>query len=198
MKRWQKYLLSGAALVLFAGFVFKSSDIPLDAGSFTQVLPGGTPEEKVDNTREYGRNKITIASTEWLGYQLSANTCARRDLGFTGKLGDRWYALHGDALWCAEGISNPEGDIEYQKMVRNTLSLMGDDVLKPVDLYTDGASPVQHPTQFFPIREEWGENVLSGFGGTSICAITDTMGIVYYAPVSFGAPSLKMACQRRA
>lgn len=47
----------------------------------------------VDNTEPSGPNPIKISGAEWLGVQTSANSCSRRDLGFTGKLGGDWYAV---------------------------------------------------------------------------------------------------------
>ena len=137
-----------------------------------------------DHTLPWGDNKVAVAGLEFLGIQTSNNSCARRDLGFTGKLGNHWYAIHGDALWCAPGITDPTGNkIEFRGMVRNTISLLTDDVLKPYDLYVDDTQPVPRPRQFFEFVKEWGEHQLTGFGGTSICATDEKTGAVYYAVV---------------
>jgi hypothetical protein len=143
----------------------------------------GEPPE-IDNTLPEGDNLVSIAAVEFLGIQTSNNSCAARDLGFTGKLGQHWYAIHGDALWCAPGITDPTGEaVAFRGMVRNTISLLTDDVLKPYDLYIDDAEPVPHPRQFFQYNSEWGEHQLTGFGGTSICETDETTGAVYYAVV---------------
>lgn len=58
----------------------------------------------VDNTKPSGTNVLSVANVEFLGSQSSDNSCSQRDLGFTGKIHDNWYAVYGDTLWCAAGV----------------------------------------------------------------------------------------------
>lgn len=71
---------------------------------------------------------------------------------------------------------------------------MTDDVLKPHDLQVDDVKPVPHPLQWFKYNQTWGEHLLTGFGGTSLCATDEKTAAVYYAVVSAISPSLKLAC----
>lgn len=170
-----------AAVTVLA--IFQGWFVPLD--ELVSKAKGVTGKKKLpDNTLPEGENKVRVQALEFLGIQLSNNTCARRDLGFTGKLGDHWYAIHGDALWCAPGVDDATGDVEFRGMVRNTISLMTDNVLRPYDLYFDDTTPVARPMQFFTFNEEWGEHMLTGFGGTSICSTGEQTGAIYYAVVS--------------
>lgn len=163
--------------------VFQGWFAPLD--DLVSKAKGMVATKKLpDNTVGEGENKVRVVALEFLGIQLSNNTCARRDLGFTGKLGQHWYAIHGDALWCAPGVVDATGDVEFRGMVRNTISLMTDDVLHPYDLYHDDTEPVARPLQFFTYKEDWGEHMLTGFGGTSICSTGEETGAIYYAVVS--------------
>ncbi|KAK3076419.1 hypothetical protein LTS18_013059, partial [Coniosporium uncinatum] len=71
---------------------------------FTVALLGlstayGNPlQKRADNTQPAGTNPIKISSVNYLGEQTSDNTCSHRDLGFTGKIGGKWYAIYGDDL----------------------------------------------------------------------------------------------------
>ncbi|KAK3047267.1 hypothetical protein LTS18_013186, partial [Coniosporium uncinatum] len=71
---------------------------------FTVALLGlstayGSPlQKRADNTQPAGTNPIKISSVNYLGEQTSDNTCSHRDLGFTGKIGGKWYAIYGDDL----------------------------------------------------------------------------------------------------
>ncbi|KAK1755510.1 hypothetical protein QBC47DRAFT_190394 [Echria macrotheca] len=130
-----------------------------------------------------GFNPIQIASVEKLGFQVAINSCSRRDLGFTGKIAGKWYAIYGDTLYCAPGITvaadNPPG---FHGMVRNSVSLLTDDPLKVIDLNLNDDYPVPHQRQFVPFNSEWGEVNTTAFGGTSLCETNaeTAMAAIYY------------------
>lgn len=181
----QKIILAVTASIVFLTLIH-GWGTPLDSltSKATQIV---LDHYKIpDNTQPYGENHAFVTNLEFLGIQTSNNSCSRRDLGFTGKLGDHWYAIHGDAIWCAPNQTNAmakTNDTMFRGMVRNTISMMTDDVLKPYDLYVDDRKPVPGPRQFFEFVREWGEHLLTGFGGTSICAVDEKTGAVYYAIV---------------
>lgn len=141
----------------------------------------------VDNTQPEGENPIGDFTVELLGTQSSSNSASRRDLGFTGQLGGKWYAVYGDVLWCDAGVTHPSEDTEgFHGMVRNAVSALTDDPLVVDDLHLNDDEPVPHQKQFMPFNEEWGETNTFGFGGTGI-AETDpdsATGVLYYLVVS--------------
>lgn len=52
------------------------------------------PEARgIDNTQPAGENPIKSFHTDYLGTQLSANSCNARDLGFAGHIQGKWYSL---------------------------------------------------------------------------------------------------------
>ncbi|KAK3941410.1 hypothetical protein QBC46DRAFT_458297 [Diplogelasinospora grovesii] len=149
-----------------------------------QVMDGvGTGSEAVDNTQAVGTNPIKISSVQRLGFQNASNSCSHRDLGFTGKIAGKWYAVFGDTLWCAPGVKDPAQDLPgFHGMVRDSVSLLTNDPLTVVDLNLNNDSPVKHQLQFVPFNPAWGETNMYGFGGTSLCE-TDARsgtGAVYY------------------
>ncbi|KOS22104.1 hypothetical protein ESCO_001905 [Escovopsis weberi] len=145
--------------------------------------PASSPWDGTDNTQPAGENPIGKFSVQYLGEQRSSNSASRRDLGFAGQIGGRWYAVYGDTLWCASGVSDPDRDAAgFHGMVRNSVSALTDDPLLVHDLHLNDDVPVPHQKQFTPFREEWGETNLFGFGGTGIVE-TDresATGAVYY------------------
>lgn len=76
--------------------------IILLASSLANATPVG--KRAVDNTQAFGTNPLSVSSVKFLGSQTSDNSCSQRDLGFTGKIHDKWYAVYGDTLWCAAGV----------------------------------------------------------------------------------------------
>ncbi|KAM5349678.1 hypothetical protein ACJ41O_006183 [Fusarium nematophilum] len=137
----------------------------------------------VDNTQPEGENPIGEMTVEFLGHQVADNSASHRDLGFTGQLQGKWYAVYGDTLWCDEGVTHPGQDTEgFHGMVRNSLSALTDDPLVVQDLHLNEDEPVPHQKQFVPFNEDWGETNTFGFGGTSIVETDpDTgTGALYY------------------
>ncbi|CAM1508834.1 Fc.00g025730.m01.CDS01 [Cosmosporella sp. VM-42] len=137
----------------------------------------------VDNTQPEGQNPIENVTIEFMGHQNARNSSSHRDLGFTGHLQGKWYAVYGDTMWCDAGIANPEEDTEgFHGMVRNSLSALTDDPLVVHDLHLNDDEPVPHQNQLVPFNEDWGETNTFGFGGTSIVE-TDAesgTGALYY------------------
>ncbi|KAI0813569.1 hypothetical protein GGR55DRAFT_676501 [Xylaria sp. FL0064] len=132
--------------------------------------------ERRDDTQPVGTNPITNFKTDFLGDQKSSNSCAGRDLGFTGQLGGQWYGVYGDTLWCAPGVSDPnQNPSSFYGIVRDTVTLMGSNPLLIQDYHLNGDTPVPHPLQFIPFNEAWGETNTYGFGGTSICETASGM-----------------------
>ncbi|KAH8158935.1 hypothetical protein CIB48_g9304 [Xylaria polymorpha] len=118
----------------------------------------GTPVERRDDTQPVGTNPITNFNTQFLGEQKSSNSCAGRDLGFTGELGGKWYGVYGDTNWCAGGVSDPDQNPPgFHGIVRDTIALMGGNPLIIQDYHLNGDTPVPHPLQFVPYNEAWGE-----------------------------------------
>ncbi|KAI0133716.1 hypothetical protein BJ170DRAFT_174531 [Xylariales sp. AK1849] len=143
--------------------------------------PHPEPHEHLpDNTQPVGTSPIKSFSTEYLGLQLANNSASHRDLGFTGELGGKWYAVYGDTLWCAQGVKNPANDTPgFHGMVRDAVSECTGDPLVVHDLNLNEQGRQQ---QFIPFNEIWGENITFGFGGTSLVE-TDarkTEGAVFY------------------
>ncbi|KAL3584631.1 hypothetical protein FPOAC2_14411 [Fusarium poae] len=102
-----------------------------------------------------GENPIGNFTVELLGTQSSSNSASRRDLGFTGQLGGKWYAVYGDVLWCASGVTHPSEDTEgFHGMVRNAVSALTDDPLVVEDLHLNDDEPVPHQKQFMPFNED--------------------------------------------
>jgi hypothetical protein len=140
----------------------------------------------VDNTQSVGINPITKFSTQFLGYQTSNNSCSHRDLGFTGHIADVWYAIYGDTVWCASGVTDPFKDqLGFHGMVRGSVSQMTDNPLTVYDLNLNDQSPVPHQLQFIPFNSSWGEDDTYGFGGTSLIEIDSTTasGAIFYLVV---------------
>ena len=137
----------------------------------------------VDNTQSAGTNSISVSSVQFLGVQTSENSCSQRDLGFTGRIGDNWYAVYGDTLWCSSALTEPSKSVGFPGMVRDSVALMTDDVLKPRDLHLNSDAPVPHQLQFIPFNAAWGESQSTGFGGTSLCHTSDTTAVVFYVVV---------------
>ncbi|KAI0487714.1 hypothetical protein F4859DRAFT_465984 [Xylaria cf. heliscus] len=141
----------------------------------------GTPVERRDDTQPVGTNPITKFTTSFLGEQKSSNSCAGRDLGFTGELGGKWYGVYGDTSWCAPGVTDPDKNPSgFYGLVRDTVTLMGTNPLSIKDYHLNSDTPVPHPLQFVPFNASWGETNQFGFGGTSICETTSGVGAVYY------------------
>ncbi|EHK26883.1 uncharacterized protein TRIVIDRAFT_33778 [Trichoderma virens Gv29-8] len=140
----------------------------------------------IDNTQPAGENPIQGFSTEYLGEQKSSNTAIRRDLGFAGHIGGKWFGVYGDTLWCSPGVTDPERDPDpegFHGMVRNSVAALTGDPLVVRDVHLNGDEPVAHPTQFTPFEERWGETNLVGFGGTSVVEVDgegEGVGAVYY------------------
>ncbi|KAI1208215.1 uncharacterized protein F4807DRAFT_156496 [Annulohypoxylon truncatum] len=136
----------------------------------------------VDPTQPVGTNPITKFETVYLGQQVANNSCSHRDLGFTGELQGKWYAVFGDTLWCAQPLTDPSQDnaSEFHGMVRDSLSLTTDDPLLVVDLHLNDDSPVRHQQQFVPFNASWGEDNTYGFGGTSLVETANGAGAVFY------------------
>ncbi|KAK2059023.1 hypothetical protein LY76DRAFT_571558 [Colletotrichum caudatum] len=134
----------------------------------------------MDSTKAVGTNPIVEPKVEYLGLQKAYNSCSHRDLGFTGAIAGKWYAVWGDVLWCDEGVTDPEDDTPgFHGMVRNAVSAMTGDPLLVHDLNL-GAN--QRQRQFIPFNPSWGERFDTGFGGTSLVetdAATAT-GAVFY------------------
>lgn len=126
-------------------------------------------QDRPDHTQPYGTNPITNFTVEFLGYQTADNSCSHRDLGFTGQIQGKWYAVYGDTLWCSCGVSNPKDDeCGFHGMVRNAISAVTDNALIVHDLNLNDDSPIPHQNQFVPFNPAWGENNQIGFGGTSL------------------------------
>ena len=146
-----------------------------------------------DNTQPAGTNPIgTGFSVQFLGNQVSDNSCTHRDLGFAGRIGTSWFAIYGDNLWCDAGVTNPDQDTSgFHGMVRDSASALGSDPLKVHDLNLNSDSPVAHPNQFVPFDSAWGEDNTTGFGGTSIVEVdaSNSVGALYYLIVSPHKPS---------
>lgn len=142
----------------------------------SESLKRGIP----DNTQPYGSNPISIASAAFLGNQTADNSCSHRDLGFTGSINGKWYAIFGDTLWCAPGVSDPSrdktGDGKFYGMVRDSVSAMTNNALKVHDLNLNSDQPVAHQKQFVPFEASWGEKNTYGFGGTSLCETNSAAG----------------------
>ncbi|KAK4168204.1 hypothetical protein QBC43DRAFT_341499 [Cladorrhinum sp. PSN259] len=142
-----------------------------------------TSSPTIDSTTLQGTNPISIRNVTFLGHQQANNSCSLRDLGFTGKLAGKWYAVYGDTLWAAPGVTDVFDETPgFHGIVRDSLSLMTDDPLTVVDLHLNGDEPVAHQLQFVPFHEGWGETNEYGFGGTSICEVDAEggIGVVYY------------------
>ena len=141
----------------------------------------------VDNTKPHGTNPITTFTVEFLGEQNADNSCSRRDLGFMGHIQGKWYAIFGDTLWCACGVTDPENDLDgFHGMVRNSISAATDNALIVHDLNLNDDSPVPHQLQFVPHNARWGEDNTFGFGGTSLVETNydAAEGALFYLVVS--------------
>src|SRR5436309_12735475 len=140
----------------------------------------------VDNTKPVGTNPITTFSAQFLGYQTANNSCSHRDLGFTGYLAGVWYAIYGDTLWCAPGVTDPFQDQSgFFGMVRGSVSQTTDNPLEVYDRNLNNEWPVPRQQQFVPFNPSWGEDSTYGFGGTSLIA-TDSAtgsGAIFYVVV---------------
>jgi hypothetical protein len=142
----------------------------------------------VDNTQPVGTNPIQSFEVKFLGNQVADNSCTHRDLGFAGKIKDKWYAVYGDNLWCAPGVTDPTKDPSgFHGMVRDSVSALGANPLVVHDLNLNSDSPVRHPNQLVPFNAAWGETNTVGFGGTSLVETDyDTAtAALYYLIVGF-------------
>jgi len=146
-----------------------------------------SPDRTVDNTKPYGTNPITTFTVEFLGEQTSDNSCSHRDLGFMGHIQGKWYAVFGDTLWAAKGVTDPKDDPHgFHGMVRNSISAATDNALIVHDLHLNDDSPVPHQLQFVPYNPRWGEDKTFGFGGTSLVETfyDKAEGALFYLVVS--------------
>ncbi|KAF2233840.1 hypothetical protein EV356DRAFT_515990 [Viridothelium virens] len=162
---------------------------------FTLALVGGVStfampviNRAVDNTQPAGSNPGSLASgAEYLGPQKSNNSCVKRDLGFTGQISGKWYAVFGDTNYCAPGVTDSTSMLAtaggFYGMVRDSISAMTDNVLETHDLHLNSDTPVAYPLQFVPYNSSWGEDESTGFGGTSLCETNATAdeGLIFYA-----------------
>jgi hypothetical protein len=145
--------------------------------------------KRQDNTQPVGTNPITNFTVEYLGEQTAENSCSHRDLGFTGSIAGNWYAVFGDTLWCAAGVTDPAQDPSgFHGMVRDSISATTDSALKVIDLNLNDDSPVPHQLQFVPFNAAWGEDNTYGFGGTSLVETdaTSATGAIFYLVVRSG------------
>ncbi|KAI1499959.1 hypothetical protein F5X99DRAFT_430164 [Biscogniauxia marginata] len=145
--------------------------------------PAQTKSGPRDGTQPIGTNPISRFDVEYLGFQNSSNSCSKRDLGFTGVLAGKWYAIYGDTLWCAEGVGDPFQDPDgFHGMARDSISRMTDNPLLVDDLHVkitdNGDAP--HQQQFVPYNESWVETNSYGFGGTSLVESSDGVGAMFY------------------
>ncbi|WYZ41146.1 hypothetical protein EsH8_V_000041 [Colletotrichum jinshuiense] len=138
------------------------------------------PRSAMDSTTAVGTNPIANPRVEYLGLQKADNSCSHRDLGFTGAIAGKWYAVWGDVLWCDAGVTDPERDTPgFHGMVRDAVSATTASPLVVHDLDLGGN---QRQRQFIPFNASWGERFDTGFGGTSLVetdAATGT-GAVFY------------------
>lgn len=142
--------------------------------------------QKRDGTLPVGVNPIKNFSTQYLGRQTADNSCSHRDLGFTGQIAGKWYAIFGDTLWCAPGVTDEEEDTDgFHGMVRDSVSLMTDNPLIVHDLNLNSDRPIPHQNQFVPFNASWGETQMYGFGGTSLCetSAAEETGLLFYLVV---------------
>ncbi|OAA77007.1 hypothetical protein LEL_06691 [Akanthomyces lecanii RCEF 1005] len=134
----------------------------------------------IDNTQPFGENPIRSFRTEYLGAQLSANSCNERDLGFAGHIQGKWFGVYGDNIGCAPGVHDPDqGDHVAHNFVRDSVAALTDNPLLVVDQNLDARG---YPQQFTPWISWWGETAETGFGGTSVVE-TDwdsATGAIYY------------------
>lgn len=139
-----------------------------------------TAARDIDNTQPFGENPIRSFHTEYLGAQLSANSCNERDLGFAGHIQGKWFGVYGDNIGCAPGVHDPDqGDHVAHNFVRDSVAALTDNPLLVVDQNLDARG---YPQQFTPWISWWGETAETGFGGTSVVE-TDwesATGAIYY------------------
>ena len=153
--------------------------------TLVSAVAGARIQRREDNTLPVGTNPISQGSfsVEYLGLQKADNSCSHRDLGFTGSIAGKWYAVYGDTLWCDTGVTDPANDTSgFHGMVRDAVSAMTSDPLVVHDLNLNNDTPVPHQLQFVPFNSAWGETNVYGFGGTSLCetdATTATAALYY-------------------
>ena len=100
-----------------------------------------------DNTQPSGTNPVKVSKVDQLGEQLD-NSCTHKDLGFTGQLGGDWFAIYGDNLWCASGVTDPNSDSSgFHGMVRDSIARCTSDPLKVDFTHLNSDTPVAHPNQ---------------------------------------------------
>ena len=140
--------------------------------TFATLTVGARIQPRADNTLPVGTNPISQSSfsVQYLGLQKADNSCSHRDLGFTGSIAGKWYAVYGDTLWCDTGVTDPANDTSgFHGMVRDSVSAMTSDPLVVHDLNLNNDKPVPHQLQLVPFNSAWGETNVYGFGGTSLC-----------------------------
>ncbi|GKT91439.1 conserved secreted protein [Colletotrichum tofieldiae] len=109
---------------------------------------------RMDSTTAVGTNPIANPKVEYLGLQKADNSCSHRDLGFTGAIAGKWYAVWGDVLWCDAGVTDPEKDTPgFHGMVRDAVSAMTGDPLLVHDL---NLGDNQRQRQLIPFNTSWG------------------------------------------
>lgn len=146
--------------------------------------PSTYTAKRADNTQAVGTNPVSKFSTQYLGFQHANNSASHRDLGFTGSLCGKWYAVYGDTLWAAPGVTDPAKDTPgFHGMVRDSLSQCTSDPLTVVDLNLNSGG---RQLQFVPFNSSWGEDNTYGFGGTSLAetSCSDQTAAVFYLVVS--------------
>ncbi len=157
-------------------------------------LATATPLSRRDNTQPVGTNPIAKPQVTFLGFQTADNDCSHRDLGFTGAIAGKWYAVYGDTLYCKPGVTDPtKDDWQWHGMVRDSVSATTSNPLRVHDLNLNSNG---RQNQFVPFNAAWGETNQYGFGGTSLCE-TDASagtGALFYLVVSFKLHSRK-TCQ---
>ncbi|GJC79915.1 hypothetical protein ColLi_02753 [Colletotrichum liriopes] len=138
----------------------------LTTTSTSNFASARTVAPRMDSTTAVGTNPIANPKVEYLGLQKADNSCSHRDLGFTGAIAGKWYAVWGDVLWCDAGVTDPDKDTPgFHGMVRDAVSAMTGDPLLVHDLNLGGN---QRQRQLIPFNTSWGERFDTGFGGTSL------------------------------
>ena len=194
-----EFSYSTSGLLAVRSFAFSAIAINTMFSKFVLALIGASTtfampltKRAVDNTQPAGHNPVSLAfNAEYLGPQKSENSCVNRDLGFTGQIAGKWYAVWGDTSYCAPGVrdsTSPEAMAGgFHGMVRDSISAMTISVLETQDLNLNSDTPISYPKQFVPYNSAWGEDGHTGFGGTSLCETNATTGegLVFYAVVSY-------------
>jgi hypothetical protein len=155
--------------------------------AFMSTAAFGFYDPIFDPIHSVGSNLVTEFTVEYLGTQVSDNTCAHRELINIGTIAGKWYSIFGDTHWCKPGIVDLNMDtLGYNGMVPNSIAELTSDPLRVHDINLNSDFPVSHPLAVISFNVTLGENQSHRFKPTGIVEteLQDPHGVLFFTLVT--------------